>query len=201
MGESVLAHLPEVGKGSGNPPPKVADRWTSALWLGQSELTDEHLVRTDEGVVNARSVRRIAEHSWSEEKTSSSCRNNSETSRIVHPSCSWPSCSSTCTTRSAWRREGGTLREARGRRRNARRATRHGDDAWSFQPNQSTSVKKRLTTKSSTEKRREANSHVCRRACQTKTDGENRDGEGRLPHASGERGFVSVEHGEHTPQR
>ena len=31
-----------------------------------SDLTDEHLVRTNEGVVCARSVRRLAEHSWSE---------------------------------------------------------------------------------------------------------------------------------------
>ena len=36
------------------------------MWLGKSDLTDEHLVRTDEGVVSARSVRRLAEHSWSE---------------------------------------------------------------------------------------------------------------------------------------
>ena len=27
FGETVLAHLPEVGKGSGNPAPKLADRW------------------------------------------------------------------------------------------------------------------------------------------------------------------------------
>ena len=45
--ESVLAHLPEVGKGSGNPAPKLADRWKSAVWLGKRDLTDEHLVRTD----------------------------------------------------------------------------------------------------------------------------------------------------------
>ena len=45
----------------------LADRWKSAVWLGKSDLTDEHLVRTDEGVVYARSVRRLAEHSWSEE--------------------------------------------------------------------------------------------------------------------------------------
>ena len=64
--ESVLAHLPEVGKGSGNPAPKLADKWKSGMWLGKSDLTDEHLVRTDEGVVYARSVRRLAEHSWSE---------------------------------------------------------------------------------------------------------------------------------------
>ena len=65
--ESFLAHLPEVVKGSGNPTPKLADRWKCAVWLGKSDLTDEHLVRTDDGVENARSVRRLAEHSWSEE--------------------------------------------------------------------------------------------------------------------------------------
>ena len=67
FGETVLAHLPEVGKGSGNPAPKLADRWKSRVWLGKSDLTDEHLVRTDDGVVYARSVRRLAENSWSEE--------------------------------------------------------------------------------------------------------------------------------------
>ena len=67
FGETVLAHLPEVGKGSGNPAPKLADRWKSGVGLGKSDLTDEHLVRTDDGVVYARSVRRHAENSWSEE--------------------------------------------------------------------------------------------------------------------------------------
>ena len=46
---------------------KLADRWKSGVWLGKSDLTDEHLVRTDDGVVYARSVRRLAENSWSEE--------------------------------------------------------------------------------------------------------------------------------------
>ena len=48
FGETVLAHLREVGKGSGNPAPKLADRWKSGVWLGKSDLTDEHLVRTME---------------------------------------------------------------------------------------------------------------------------------------------------------
>ena len=65
--ETVRAHLPEVGKGSGNPAQKLADRWKSCLWLGKSDFTDEHLVRTDEGVVYALSVRRLEEDSWSEE--------------------------------------------------------------------------------------------------------------------------------------
>ena len=47
FGKTVLAHLPEVGKGSGNPAPKLADRWKSDVWLGKSDLTDEHLVRTE----------------------------------------------------------------------------------------------------------------------------------------------------------
>ena len=37
------------------------------MWLGKSDLTDEHLVRTNDGVAYARSVRRLAENSWSEE--------------------------------------------------------------------------------------------------------------------------------------
>ena len=67
FGETVLAHLPEVGKGSGNPAPKLADRWKPGVWLGKSDLTDEHFVRTDDGEVYARSVRRPAENSWLEE--------------------------------------------------------------------------------------------------------------------------------------
>ena len=67
FGEPVLAHLPEVGKGSGNPAPKLADRWKPGVWLGKSDLTDEHFVRTNDGVVYARSARRLAENIWSEE--------------------------------------------------------------------------------------------------------------------------------------
>ena len=67
FGETVLARLPEVRTVSGNSAPKLADRWKFAVWLGESDLTDEHLVRTDDGVVYARSVRRLAENSWSEE--------------------------------------------------------------------------------------------------------------------------------------
>ena len=54
FGESVLAHLPEVGKGSGNPAPKLADRWIPRRVAGQerphgpgiwSELTEELYTR------------------------------------------------------------------------------------------------------------------------------------------------------------
>ena len=67
FGETVLAHHPEVGKGTGNPAPKwvtdgnlpcVLARATSqmSIWL---ELTKE--------LYMLESVRRLAEHSWSEE--------------------------------------------------------------------------------------------------------------------------------------
>ena len=46
----------------------LANRWKSGVWLGKSDLTDEYVVRTDDGVVYARSVRRFAENSWSEVK-------------------------------------------------------------------------------------------------------------------------------------
>ena len=57
FGESVFAHLPDVGKGSGNPARKLADRWNSSVRLGKSNLTDEHLVRTDERVVTRETCR------------------------------------------------------------------------------------------------------------------------------------------------
>ena len=50
-----------------NPAPTQADRWKSAVRLVKRDLTNEHLVRTDEGAVYARSVRRLAEHSGAEE--------------------------------------------------------------------------------------------------------------------------------------
>ena len=102
FGESVLAHFPEVGTGSGNPAPKLADSWKSAVWLGKSHLTDEHLFRTDD--VYARSARRLAEYSWSEENHSSSSRNTTaELDDSGHSSCSRTSRSSSCSTRSTWK--------------------------------------------------------------------------------------------------
>ena len=41
-GETVLAYLPDVENGSGNHTPMLADRWKSGVWLGKSDLTDEH---------------------------------------------------------------------------------------------------------------------------------------------------------------
>ena len=90
FGESVLAHLPEVGKGSGNPAPKLAYSWTS-IW---SELTKELYTRTK--TRRAQQDRR---------KPSSSCWNTTEAEvdDSGHPSCSRTSHSSSCTTRSTRR--------------------------------------------------------------------------------------------------
>ena len=60
FGETLLARFPQTGKGSGNPEP-------SWLTSGNSDLMDEHLIRTYGGVVFARSVRRINEQRWSAE--------------------------------------------------------------------------------------------------------------------------------------
>ena len=86
-------HTFQSRKGSGNPAPKLADRWKSCVWLGKSDLTDEHLVRTDDGVVYARSVRRLAENSWSEENLKACCRNPTEAevddNRMMHQIPEW----------------------------------------------------------------------------------------------------------------
>ena len=89
FGESVLAHLPEMGNGSGNPAPKLADRWKSAVWLGSSDFTDEHLVRTDEGRSTTRRAQLVRG------KPSNSCRSTTEAEvdDIGHSTCSRTSCS------------------------------------------------------------------------------------------------------------
>ena len=92
--------------GSGSPAPKLADRWKSVVWLGKSDLTDEHLVRTDEGVVHARSARRLAEHSWSEEKLRAvveTPRKPKSTTPEIPPAAD-PSCSPTCSASMKMRR-------------------------------------------------------------------------------------------------
>ena len=66
FGETVLAHLPELGKGSGNPAPNWQTDGNPACGWERVTSQTEQLVRTDEGVVYARSVRRLAENSWSE---------------------------------------------------------------------------------------------------------------------------------------
>ena len=77
--EKLFSHIfQKLKKRSGNPAPKLADRWKSAVWPGKSDLTDEHLVRTDDGIIFARSVRRLAEHSWSEEESQISRRDSTD---------------------------------------------------------------------------------------------------------------------------
>ena len=58
FGDSVLAHLLEVGKGSGNLAPKLVDTRNLAVWLGKSDLADGHLVGTDDCIVCTRCARR-----------------------------------------------------------------------------------------------------------------------------------------------
>ena len=79
FGESVLAHLPGVRKGPGNPASKLDDRWKSAVWLGQSDLTDEYLVtnRRRSCVRAKRTTTRRSQLVRS--KTSGSCRHTTET--------------------------------------------------------------------------------------------------------------------------
>ena len=63
FGETVLAHLPEVGKDLEIQHQNWQTDGHLACGWGKSDLTDEHLVRTDDGVMYARSVRRLAENS------------------------------------------------------------------------------------------------------------------------------------------
>ena len=68
LANPLLTHLLEAKKGSGNPAPELVDRWKLAACLGKSDLTDEHLVRRDDGIMCARCVPQINEHSRSQEK-------------------------------------------------------------------------------------------------------------------------------------
>ena len=73
FGESVLAHLPEVGKGSGIPHRSwLTDGNPLCGWAS----TDEHLVGTDEGVVSQCTTTRRAE--LVRRRPPSSCRNTTE---------------------------------------------------------------------------------------------------------------------------
>ena len=59
--DSVVAHLKEVCTESGSPAPKLVDRWNPAAWLVKTDVTDGHLVRTNDGIVCAHRVRRANE--------------------------------------------------------------------------------------------------------------------------------------------
>jgi len=61
FGERVLALVPQH-KSVKN---VLANRWFSAIWLGKSDLSDEHLVwLPEEGVVPVRTVRRVSVDRW-----------------------------------------------------------------------------------------------------------------------------------------
>ena len=68
VGEIVLSHLLEAKKESGNPAPELVDRWKLAACSSKSGPTDEHLVKTDDGIVCARCARRVNEQRRSQEK-------------------------------------------------------------------------------------------------------------------------------------
>ena len=181
FGESVLAHLPKVEK-------------------------DVGILRTNERVY-AREAYDDSPSTAGQKKTSSSCeppqKPKSKTLNI-------PPAADTFAPPPAVPEvhEDETEKpKENGRRRDARKATRHNDDAWSFELHQKREAHRntrshfRGETVDDEVLSRKANSHGCRRECQTKTDGENRHEERRRAHANGDRGFVSAEHGEHTPQR
>ena len=44
----------------------AVDKWKPAVWLVERDLTENHLVRTDDGIVRPRCVRRFNEQRWSE---------------------------------------------------------------------------------------------------------------------------------------
>ena len=44
----------------------AVDKWKPAVWLGERDLTENHLVRTDDGIVRPRCVRRFNDQRWSE---------------------------------------------------------------------------------------------------------------------------------------
>ena len=68
FGETVLAHLPEVGKGSGNPAPKLVDRY---------------FVRTDDGVVYARSEENLKAVIETPQKPRSTSTDDAADPRVV----------------------------------------------------------------------------------------------------------------------
>ena len=154
------------------------------MWLGKSDFTDEHLVRTDgEGVVYARSVRRIAEHSWSEEnlrevveapqKPKSTTLDSPPAADPLAPPPAVPEVHED-------EKEEPTEKPAE----DAGVQGVPPDTAMTPGASSSSRGEKRTETQEATSVKktvndevinREANSHVCRRACQTKTDGEKTD--------------------------
>ena len=56
FGEAIWYKLPKAADLT-----KLDDRWRTAIWLGKSDRSDEHIIGVDTGAVLARSVRRKAE--------------------------------------------------------------------------------------------------------------------------------------------
>ena len=141
-------------------------------------LTDEHLVRTDKGVVYARRVSRIAEHSWSEENLRAVVETpqKPKSTTVDIPSAAEPLAPPPAAPELPEdEQEDPTAKsekdeEIHGEPSDTQmtlRASSSSRGEKRTETQEATSVKKRVTTKSS------ANRHICRRACQTKTDGEN----------------------------
>ena len=176
--------------------------------MGKSDFTDEHLVTTDEGVVYARRVRRIAKHSWPEENL----RAVVETPQTPKsPTLDIPPAADPLALPPAEpevhedEKEEPTQNPAEDDEMQGEppdttmtlgaSSSSRGEKRTETQ--EGTSVKKRLTTKTSTEKRTATFAH---KFVKRRLTGEQRH-ERRRAHASGDRGFVSLEHGEHTLQR
>ena len=56
FGEAIWYKLPKTADLT-----KLDDRWRTAIWLGKSDRSDEHIIRLENGAVLARSVRRKVE--------------------------------------------------------------------------------------------------------------------------------------------
>ena len=62
FGEAIGYKLPKTGDLT-----KLDDRWRTAIWLGKSDRSDEHIIGLENGAVLARSVQRKVEGKrWNE---------------------------------------------------------------------------------------------------------------------------------------
>ena len=102
------------------------------MQLGESDLTDEHLVRTDKGVVHAPSVRRLAEHSSSEENLGVVVETPQKPKPTILdiPPAADPLAPPPAVPQVHEDEKEEPTEKASGRRSDARGATRHNDDAW-----------------------------------------------------------------------
>ena len=62
FGEAIWYKLPKTGDLT-----KLDDRWRTAIWLGKSDRSDEHIIGLENGAVLARSVlRKVEGKRWNE---------------------------------------------------------------------------------------------------------------------------------------